>query len=76
MNVDSPLVPESDQPVNDLGEVPGVRRLVRVQELDGEGPAETGNPSFDAVVVPGRVIRLVVLQSNNLNVLKNNYHKV
>ncbi len=76
MNVDSPLVPESDQPVDDLGEVSGVRRLVRVQELDGEGPTETGNPGFDAVVVPGRVIRLVVLQSRNFNVLKNNYHKV
>ena len=62
MNVDAALVPERDQSVDDLGEVSGVGRLVWVQELDARGVAEAGNPGLDAVVVPGRVICLIVLQ--------------
>ena len=42
--------------------IAAARQAGGVQELDARGVAEAGNPGLDAVVVPGRVICLIVLQ--------------
>ena len=60
MKVDPAFVSERDEAFRDFREVVGVRGLVRVDVLDGGAVAEARNPSFNAIVVSGCMIRLIV----------------
>ena len=62
MDVDPALIAEVHESFDDLAEVLRVGRHEGVQVLDGGGVAEPRNPDFDAFVVHGGPVRLIVAQ--------------